>query len=76
MAHVKEGLTDGTSFLSIVEEASKFGFCGAGHNIAQEVADDVNGTVQRRTRGARCRRRGGLVAEVENAAHAGPCFWF
>jgi hypothetical protein len=73
MAHVEEGLTDGTSFLSIVEEASKFGFCGAGHNVAQDVADDVNGAVQRRTRGVGCRL---LVAEVENAAHAGPCFWF
>jgi hypothetical protein len=48
MAHPKEGLTDGTSFLSIVEEASKFGFCGAGHNVAQDVADDVNGAIQRR----------------------------
>ena len=42
--------TDGTGFLGIVEEASKFGFGGGRDDFAENLARDMNGAVDFGTR--------------------------
>lgn len=45
MAHFDEGSAEHGAIFGIVEEAGKFSFSGGGHDIAEDVADSVDGTI-------------------------------
>ena len=45
MPHFFEGNAQGTGFLAIVKQGTKFGFDGAGEDFAHDVAQHMHGTV-------------------------------
>lgn len=73
MAHLDKGDAKHGAIAGIVIQASKFGLCGRGHDLSEDAAHSVDGTIVWGKRGGRFVGISRFSAEVEvlvGARHA------